>query len=97
MKNGLFIPISLLVNASGISESTIKKDVKNSVLSADSQGYIWYRDAITYVFEKWESGKTEMYNPYCDDNKNSFASRVLDMIDDEIAVDHLSAEWKDKK
>ena len=38
-----------------------------------------------------------MYPPYSDDVDQSFAMRVLSLMDDEIAVENLNIEWKEKK
>lgn len=38
-----------------------------------------------------------MYPPYSDDVDQSFAMRVLSLMDDEIAVENLTVEWKEKK
>ena len=96
MKTGLLIPIHILEYASGIQKNIIKKDINNSQLRVRSEGFIWYQDALNYVFAKWNEGKTDMYPPYSDDPNHSFAARVLSMIDDEIAVNNVRMEWKEK-
>ena len=37
-----------------------------------------------------------MYEPYSDDVDQSFAMRVLSLMDDEIAVGNLTVEWTEK-
>ena len=45
----------------------------------------------------WDKGTASMYPPYSDDVDQSFAMRVLSLMDDEIAVENLTVEWKEKK
>lgn len=93
---GLIIPIHILEKASGISEKILKNDIHNSRLRMHEEGFIWYHDALVYVYEKWNEGKIEMYPPYSDEPNHSFAARVLSIMDDEITAKNLSIEWKEK-
>ena len=93
---GLLVPISAVALASGISIKILKKDIENSLLYECKKGYVWYRDAMVYVFQKWNDGKVDMYPPYSEDPDNSFAARVLSLMDDNIAVNNLRVEWKDR-
>lgn len=93
---GLMIPIHILEIASGISNQQIKQDIANSTIRIQFDGYIWYRDALVYVFNKWKEGKIEMYPPYSEDPDQSFAARVLSLMDDEITVHNLKVEWNEK-
>ena len=90
------IPIHILETASGISKQQIKQDIANSMINIQFDRYIWYRDALTYVFKKWKEGKAEMYPPYSEDPDHSFAARVLSLMDDEITVHNLKVEWNEK-
>ena len=91
-KNSLYIPKSFLATASGINPNEILKDEKSGLLHFKN-GFIWYRDALLYVFKKWDDGKVEMYPPYSKDPDQSFAGRVLSLLDDEVAVGNLKVEW----
>ena len=91
----LYIPIHILVTASGIERTIITRDISSGLLPTKEKKYIWYRDAIQYVFKKWEEGKTDMYDPHGVDVDNNIQSRILSRIDDEIGVDNLAFAWKD--
>ena len=93
---GLLIPIHILEIASGISKELIRKDIESSVLNVQYDTYVWYRDALVYVFKKWNDGKAKMYPPYSEDPDNSFAARVLSFMDEEITANRLDIEWKDE-
>ena len=96
MSRGLYFPIRILAIASGIDEKQIAKDVKSGMLRS-ANGVVWYRDAAQYVYNEWDKGTAQMYPPYSDDVDQSFAMRVLSLMDDEIAVENLTIEWKEKK
>lgn len=96
MSRGLYFPIRILVIASGIDEKQIAKDIKSGMLRS-ANGFVWYRDAAQYVYNAWDKGTASMYPPYSDDVDQSFAMRVLSLMDDEIAVENLTVEWKEKK
>lgn len=91
----LYIPIKTVAYASGIDEKQISKDIEGGILRCKN-GYIWYRDAAQYVYQLWNKGKTLMYEPYSDDVDQSFAMRVLSLMDDEIAAGNLTVEWTEK-
>ena len=93
---GLLIPIDILRKASGISETVITNDIKASILREVDNDYVWYHDAIRYVYDKWTKGKTEMYPPYGDESNPGVAIRVLSILDDEISPGNLTMKWKDK-
>ena len=96
MTKGLLIPIHVLETASGISKEIIRKDIEGSVLNVQHDAYVWYRDALVYVFKKWNEGKAKMYPPYSENPDQSFAARVLSLMDDEITANRLNIEWKDE-
>ena len=95
--NGLLFPISVLEKTSGISKKIISKDIENELLFETVNGYILYDVALRYVFQKWKEDNVKMYPPYSDEPYNSFASRVLSYINDEIVFDNLKVEWKENK
>lgn len=94
--NSLYIPKRVLVYASGIDEKTINADIKSGALRFNENGYIWYREAIQYVCKKWEQGKTEMYDPNGGEPDHNFSSRVMSILDDEIAASNLSFRWNER-
>ena len=91
--NSLYIPKRVLVLASGIDEKTVNSDINNGILKLGESGYIWYREATQYVCKKWEQGKTNMYDPNGGEPDHNFSSRVLSILDDEIAASNLSLRW----
>ena len=91
----LYIPIRIVAYASGIDEQQIHRDIQNGNLRSDN-GVVWYRDAAQYVYEKWRQGKVLMYEPYSDNVDQSFAMRVLSLMDDAIAAGNLTVKWTEK-
>ena len=93
INNSLYIPKEMLIIASGLDEKEISRDEADNVLCF-VDGFIDYRSALVYVDRKWKEGKSQMFPPYSEDPNSSFASRVLGLIDDEIATGGLKMEWK---
>jgi hypothetical protein len=91
--NSLYIPKRVLVNASGIDEKNVNADIKSGALKLNENGNIWYRQATQYVCQKWEQGKTDMYDPNGGEPDHNFSSRILSILDDEIGVSNLSFKW----
>ena len=91
---GLRLPKDLVISASGIGKNIIDDDIRQGILFADKNNDIWYHDALNYVAEKWNEGKTIMYDPLRDEGECSFAARVLSRIDDQISVGNLELIWK---
>ena len=83
---GLHFSAKELSYASGISLKTILKDIDNKELHAKDGYEIWYRDAVQYVYAKWNEGTVEMYPPYDDSSIDSnIAMRLLSQLDDRVA------------
>lgn len=97
MKNlcSLSIPKDVLVSASGIDTKIIEKDIASGLIITKDKYFIWYRDAIQYVFRKWEEGKTKMYDPHGVGIDNSIQARILSRMDDEIGCGNLTFLWKE--
>ena len=91
--NSLYIPKELLIKASGIQKDVVDKDEASGIITFQD-GFIWYNNAISYVTRKWSEGKTQMYPPISNDQEHSFPTRILSLLDDELASGRLKMEWK---
>jgi len=96
-KKSLYIPKKVLIHASGIDKKIVDADIKNNILKMDENGYIWYREAAQYVCKKWADGKIEMYDPNGEEPDKNFSSRVLSILDDQIAENKLTLSWGSSK
>lgn len=93
-KNSLYITKEVLEHASGLDVAEMKKDIESGKLILDKNGMVWYRTASQYVMDKWSEGKAKMYDPNGGEPDHNFSSRVLSILDDEIAVSNLIFTWE---
>lgn len=93
----LYIPISLLASASGISENVVQSDVLFGELIADHE-MVSYENALQYVLKKWKQGKHKMYPPAVPDSPDcSFEARILKELNTCIENGSLTILWEHQK
>jgi hypothetical protein len=92
--NSLYITKRILELASGIDKKMIDNDIAEGLIRVNDDGLIWYRTASQYVTNKWQDGKVNMYDPNMGEPDHNFSSRVLSLLDDDIAAGNVSITWK---